>query len=76
MAASVRRSLEPVREDPVGAVQHLRRIDQDIELGADSLNNRISGQNNKKGAWVQLNGGARWSPRKPPTGPAGYFKEG
>ena len=38
--------------------------------------NRISGQNNKKGAWVQLNGGARWSPRKPPTGPAGYFEEG
>jgi Periplasmic binding protein len=38
--------------------------------------NRISGQNNKKGAWVQLNGGARWSPRRPPTGPAGYFKEG
>jgi len=28
--------------------------------------NRISGQNNKKGAWVQLKGGARWSPRKPP----------
>ncbi|MFL6206264.1 MAG: hypothetical protein ACJ739_13035 [Acidimicrobiales bacterium] len=38
--------------------------------------NRISGQNNKPGAWVQLNGGARWSPQKPPTGPAGYFKEG
>jgi hypothetical protein len=37
---------------------------------------RISGQNNKPGAWVQLNGGARWSPRKPPTGPAGYFTEG
>jgi hypothetical protein len=31
--------------------------------------NRISGQNNKPGAWVQLNGGARWSPDKPPTGP-------
>ena len=38
--------------------------------------NRISGQNNKEGAWVQLNGGARWTPSKPPTGPAGYFKEG
>ena len=38
--------------------------------------NRISGQNNEKGAWVQLNGGARWSPRNPPTGPAGFFKEG
>jgi hypothetical protein len=38
--------------------------------------NRISGQNNDKGAWVQLNGGARWTPRRPPTGPAGYFKEG
>jgi hypothetical protein len=37
---------------------------------------RISPQNNKPGAWVQLNGGARWTPRRPPTGPAGYFKEG
>jgi hypothetical protein len=25
---------------------------------------------------VQLNGGARWTPNRPPTGPAGYFKEG
>ena len=37
---------------------------------------RISGQNNEPGAWVQLNGGARWTPRRPPSGPAGYFKEG
>jgi hypothetical protein len=37
---------------------------------------RISGQNNEPGAWVQLNGGARWTPTRPPTGPAGYFKEG
>ena len=27
--------------------------------------NRISAQNNKAGAWVQLNGGRRWSPRQP-----------
>jgi hypothetical protein len=37
---------------------------------------RISGQNNKPGAWVQLNGGQRWSPSNPPTGPAGFFREG
>ncbi|MGH9275430.1 MAG: hypothetical protein ACRDZU_12355, partial [Acidimicrobiales bacterium] len=37
---------------------------------------RISPQNNKAGAWVQLNGGRRWSPRNPPTGPAGFFEEG
>jgi hypothetical protein len=37
---------------------------------------RISPQNNKPGAWVQLNGGARWSPANPPRGPAGFFKEG
>lgn len=35
---------------------------------------RISGQNNKPGAWVQLNGGARWSPGRPPTGPAPFFQ--
>jgi len=38
--------------------------------------NRISGQNNEPGAWVQLNGGARWSADNPPRGPAGFFKEG
>jgi hypothetical protein len=38
--------------------------------------NRISPQNNKAGAWVQLNGGRRWSRNDPPTGPAGFFKEG
>jgi hypothetical protein len=37
---------------------------------------RVSGQNNKPGAWVQLNGGRRWSPSNPPTGPAGFFREG
>lgn len=37
---------------------------------------RISGQNNKPGAWVELNGGARWTPANPPTGPAGFFQEG
>jgi hypothetical protein len=35
---------------------------------------RISGQNNKPGAWVQLNGGARWTPGRPPTGPAPFFQ--
>jgi hypothetical protein len=35
---------------------------------------RISGQNNKPGAWVQLNDGARWSPSRPPTGPAPFFQ--
>lgn len=38
--------------------------------------NRISGQNNEPGAWVQLNGGRRWSSANPPSGPAGFFKEG
>jgi len=38
--------------------------------------NRISPQNNEPGAWVQLNGGARWSAANPPRGPAGFFKEG
>lgn len=38
--------------------------------------NRISGQNNEPGAWVQLNGGARWSAANPPRGPAGFFEEG
>jgi hypothetical protein len=37
---------------------------------------RISGQNNKPGAWVQLNGGRRWTAADPPTGPAGFFEEG
>ena len=54
-----------------GRLHAHRRLPRDL-VGPD----RISAQNNKKGAWVQLNGGARWSPRKPPTGPAGYFKEG
>ena len=38
--------------------------------------NRISGQNNKNGAWVQLNGGRRYLATNAPTGPAGFFKEG
>ena len=38
--------------------------------------NRISPQNNKAGAWVQLNGGRRWDRNNPPTGPAGFFQEG
>jgi hypothetical protein len=37
---------------------------------------RISGQNNKPGAWVQLGGGRRYTPDDPPRGPAGYFQEG
>lgn len=38
--------------------------------------NRISGQNNRPGAWVQLNGGRRWTSTNPPSGPAGFFTEG
>jgi len=38
--------------------------------------NRISGQNNKPGAWVQLGGGKRYAPDRAPTGPAAYFQEG
>ena len=37
---------------------------------------RISGQNNKPGAWVQLNGGARYTSQNAPQGPAPFFKEG
>ena len=37
---------------------------------------RISGQNNKAGAWVQLNNGARWTAANPPKGPAPFFKAG
>jgi hypothetical protein len=35
----------------------------------------ISPQNARPGAWVQLNGGARWSDSNPPTGPAPYFEQ-
>ena len=37
---------------------------------------RISGQNNKAGAWVQLNSGARYTSANAPKGPAPFFKEG
>ena len=33
---------------------------------------RISAQNSRSGAWVELNGGARWSNANPPSGPLGY----
>lgn len=33
----------------------------------------VSGQNNRSGAWVELNDGARWDNGNPPTGPADYF---
>ena len=36
---------------------------------------RISPQNNKPGAWVQINGGARWFPETIPAGPAPFFQE-
>ena len=36
--------------------------------------NAISGQNARPGAWQQLNGGARWTPDNPPTGPANFFQ--
>jgi hypothetical protein len=35
---------------------------------------RISVQNGRPGAWVETNGGARWSPTNPPSGPAPYFE--
>jgi hypothetical protein len=38
--------------------------------------NRISPQNNKPGAWVQLNGGQRYTAENPPRGPGAFFKEG
>jgi hypothetical protein len=38
--------------------------------------NRVSAQNNKTGAWVQLNGGRRWTAQTPPSGPGGFFQEG
>ncbi len=36
--------------------------------------NKISPQNNKKGAWVELNGGQRYLPGQVPKGSAPYFK--
>jgi hypothetical protein len=38
--------------------------------------NRISGQNNQRGAWVQLGHGARYTPQNAPKGQAPYFQEG
>ena len=35
--------------------------------------NRVSTQNNKPGAWVQLNGGARYFPGRVPRGRSPYF---
>lgn len=36
---------------------------------------RISGQNNRPGAWVQLNGGQRYNAASPPSGDAAWFRE-
>jgi hypothetical protein len=38
--------------------------------------NKVSGQNNKPGAWVQLNGGARYTASNAPSGPAPWFQGG
>jgi len=38
--------------------------------------NRVSGQNNRPGAWAQLNGGRRYTAATAPSGPAGWFTEG
>ena len=38
--------------------------------------NRISPQNNKAGAWVQLNNGARYTSKNMPAGPAPFFQQG
>ncbi|MDQ2648911.1 MAG: ABC transporter substrate-binding protein, partial [Actinomycetota bacterium] len=35
---------------------------------------RISVQNSRPGAWVEINGGARWSIARPPSGPAPFFR--
>lgn len=37
---------------------------------------KISPQNNKPGAWVQINGGQRWFADTIPTGPAPFFQKG
>jgi hypothetical protein len=37
---------------------------------------RISAQDDRPGAWVQLDGGRRWSPERPPRGRAPFFEEG
>jgi hypothetical protein len=37
---------------------------------------RVSSQNNREGAWVQLGGGARYTAATVQSGPAPYFKEG
>jgi hypothetical protein len=38
--------------------------------------NRVSGQNNRNGAWAQLAGGKRYIATTLPHGPAPFFKEG
>ncbi len=37
---------------------------------------RISGQNQRRGAWAQLDNGRRYTPENPPHGRAPYFEEG
>jgi hypothetical protein len=37
---------------------------------------RVSSQNNREGAWVQLGGGARYTAATVQSGPAPFFKEG
>jgi hypothetical protein len=37
---------------------------------------RISDQDARPGAWVQLGNGRRWSPQHPPQGRAPFFTEG
>jgi hypothetical protein len=37
---------------------------------------RLSTQNDRPGAWVQLNGGRRYSPTNPPKGRAPFFEQG
>ena len=38
--------------------------------------NRTSGQNQRKGAWAELNEGQRYTPENPPRGRAAFFEEG
>jgi hypothetical protein len=37
---------------------------------------KISAQNNQPGAWIQMNGGARYTSANPPKGPAPWFQGG
>jgi hypothetical protein len=68
----------PQRSGPRGswhfAPDDYTTVDDFREIWWDA--DRISPQNAQPGAWVQLNGGARWSNVNLPSGPDPYFEEG